>query len=527
MASISKRTMIISAASVAGLLVVGGGSYAALAPRDDAQILAVSEVTALQVRDVEEKIHAAGEIDANRSTSLTSTLTGPVQDLKVRLGDHVVRDQVLAYMDTSAIERQLELEQAQRAAASVTSGNQLAASQQQYDQLRQQYDQGANPEITAAETAKREAQSQLHAAQTAFENKRKDTASGVDPELQTQHTALAAARDEQRDAVLNLARVNVASLFGVVVNDANDPGMIFDSVGTQDRVDRADRDLAEKQRAYDYSLVQVDRELADLQAKVRDANEAYTDAVVASESARLSAIHKIDAQRLAVEHAQAAADTGTAASDVTVKHLTMDVAKAEVRSPHGGVVTELNAKVGAPSEGVLMTVADDSSLKVMTQVAEAEVGKVHPGTEVTFTTPAVKDKKFTGTVVHVAPVAKTKDDQGKSKREFPVEVKVTGSTEGLRLGTSAKVELIVDKQASALAVPREAVHKSPEGLFVIALRPEGEKFRVTKVPVQVGAQTEFDAAITSADLHEGDKIVREPGKYAGSVDTLVRVKDHG
>lgn len=522
----SKKMTLITAASVAGVLAIGGGAYAAFAPRDDSLILATSDVTEIQVRDVEEKVHAAGEVEAHRSTSLTSHLTGPVKDLKVALGDHVNAEQLLANMDTSAIERQLELEQANRAAAATTHKNQLATAQQQYDQLRQQFDQGLSPEITTAESAEHQALSAKQAAQTAFDDKRGDILAAADPALVEQESALKLARDEQRDAALNLLRVNAGTIFGVI-NGAAEPGMIVDAAATQNRVDRADRDLADKQRAYDRSLVQVNRELAELQAKVRDTNQAHTDAVVALEGARLSALQKIDAQRLAVEQANSAAATGTLASEVTSKHLTMDVSKAEIRSPHGGIVTELNAKVGAPAEGVLMTVADDSSLKVKTQVAEGEVAQVKPGTPVKFTTPAVKNRTFTGIVSHVAPVAKPQADPGKGKREFPVEVKVTGSTEGLKLGGSAKVELIVEQQRGALVVPRESVMKSPEGLYVIALVPENDKFRVKKVPVTVSAQTEFDAAIVSAELHEGDKVVGDPGKYAEDVDKLARVKEQG
>ncbi|MEJ5997175.1 HlyD family efflux transporter periplasmic adaptor subunit [Corynebacterium sp. H130] len=520
-----KRTAIIAGATAAALVTAGGGAYAMFGSGGKDDIVMASDTVQIEQRDVEEKVHASGDLVAHRSTSITSRLTGPVKNLKVKLGDHVQAEQLLAEMDTTGLQRQLELELANREATATANSNALQAEQQAYDQLRQQYDQGATPEITAAITAQRQAESALHTATQAFENKRKDSVAGTDPALREQYKALQTARDEQHDAALNLAKVNAATLFGVVVSDVTGPDGLFDAVATQDRLNRADRDLAEKQRDYEQSLVEVDRELAELQTKVRDAEAAHSDAVIGTESARLIALHNIDKQRGAVERAQATVNTGTAASDLTAQHLSVDLSQAEIRSPHGGVVTELTAKEGAPSEGVLMTVADDSRLLITTKIKEADRGKIKPGTEVSFTTPSDKDKTFKGRVSHVAAVATNQAEEGgKSKREFPVEITVEGDTEGLNIGATAKIEFLVNKEASALAVPRESVLKSPEGYAVIALVPDGDKHRVTKISVTVKAQNDFDAAIAALDVEEGTKIMTDPTKHVDDVDKLVRVK---
>lgn len=525
---LGKKRIAITAASLVGLTLVGGGAYAVLSQGGVDDVVTAAEVVELSQRDIEEKVLADGEIAAGKYTSLTTSLTGPVKDLKVQLGDHVDGNQLLAVMDTTAIERQLELEQANRKATATANQNQLQSAQQQYNQMRDQFQQGTNQEINAATAAERQAVAALEAADTAYRNKRDDTAAGIDPALIEQERAVQAARDEQRAAALNLLRVNLGNAFSVIMDEAGQPGMLSDAVETEDRLRRAERDLAQKQQDFERSLVQVDRELAQLQTEVRDANATHSEAVLASESARLAALQAIDTQRLAVEQAQQVVATGTLASDVTAKHLSMDVSQAEVRSPHGGIVTELSANVGAPAAGVLVTVADDSTLKITTSVKESEVGKIRPGAEVTFTTPANKDKTYHGQVVHVAPVAKKKGDAepGKAKPEFPVEITVTGEREGLHLGASTKVNIVTRKETSALAVPREAVLKSPEGFHVIVLEPEGDKFRVKKVKVDVNAQTEFDAAVSSLDLQTGDKIVRDPGKYAEDVDKLVQVREN-
>ncbi|MFV8394165.1 HlyD family efflux transporter periplasmic adaptor subunit [Corynebacterium hindlerae] len=521
---IQKRTAAITAASLLGIAAIGGGSYAFLSPKERTPVIMASDVREIQEQDVVEKVHAEGGLEATRTTSITSTLTGPVKDLQVKLGDRVADDQLLAVMDTTAIERQLEAERANRASQDTANNNQLLTAQQQYQQLHEKYDHGLNPEMNAAAAAERQAASALETAQRAFENKKKDTKAGTDPTLIEQQKALAAARDEQRDAALNLLRVNAGTIFNVITTEAGSPDMMADSVQTQDRLNRADRDLAVKEKDYQQTLVAIDRELATLAAQVRDASAAHREAVVGVESARLAALHQIDAQRAAVEQAQAAVNSGSLASEVTQRHLTIDVAKAEVHSPHGGIITELNAKVGAPSEGVLMTVADDSALKITTLVKESEIGKVKPGDEVTFTTAVTKDKKFTGNVINVASAAKTNPDGASKKVEFPVEIAVKGNTEGLRIGSTSKLEIVVNKQKGALSVPREAVLKDGGNHAVIALIEDNGKYIVKKIPVQVKAQTDFDAAIASPELSPGTKIASDPSKYIEDVDKRVRVE---
>lgn len=522
----NKRTAVVAIAATIGLAVTGGGAYAFFASGDDTEVVAASDIVQVAQRDIEEKVHASGDVGAHRSTSITSRLTGPVKEVKVKLGDHVQAEQLLALMDTTSLQRQLELEQANLAATDTTNRNALQAEQKQYEQLRTQYEQGANPEVAAADAAERQARSALEEATRTFENKRRDFAIGSDPTLREQHLALQAARDEQRDAALNLGRVNAANLYGIVVNDITSPDGIFDAVDTQNRLDRADRDLAEKQRDYEHTLVQVDRELAELQTKVRDAEAAYSEAAVSAEAARLLALHNIDKQRTAVESAQATVATGSAASVLTSEHLSVDISQAEIRSPHGGIITELSAQPGAPSEGVLMTVADDSRFLLKTKIKEADLAKVKPGTEVTFTTPSNKERKYKGKVAHVAAVAHTAGaDPAKTKREFPVEIAVDGDTEGLSIGGTAKIEFLVNKQVGALTVPREAVLKTDDELSIIVLREEGEKYRMVKVPVTVTAQNEFDAAIESLDINAGDRVATDPMRFTDGVDKLVRIGD--
>ncbi|MEJ5928004.1 efflux RND transporter periplasmic adaptor subunit [Corynebacterium sp. H128] len=518
-------------AGIAALAVVGGGgawAAASILGKDSYPAIAASEVKEVEKKDVVAKVATTGEVMADKYTSVTSRLTGPVLELKVRAGDKVQADQVLARMDTTELQRQVELQAAQQAEAAAAAQQQLATAQNAYQQSRDRYQMGMNPEINSATAALRQADSELTLAQKQYNDLQSDRLQGADPRIAEQDRALVAARDENRDAAIELARITATTIYGVLVEDTASPVATLDMATAEDRLDRAERDADLKQQEMQRTLVAVDRDLAVAQAKVADAAAAQQEAALAVESARLATLQQIDAERIAAEQAAAGVDAAGASQSVTSRHMQVDMSEAEVRAPHAGVISELGAIEGAAPEGVLLTVADTDRLTVTAKVKESEVGKLKAGDEVTFTTPATGDKKFSGNVVRISPVAQTPQAEGEKqpsqKAEFPVEIAVTGDKEGLRLGASAKLQIVVDKRPQALAVPREAVIKTETGHDVLILAEESDAWRVKRVPVDLVTESNFDAVITGPEIKAGTKVVTSVSKHEADVDKLVSIE---
>ncbi|AKK02757.1 efflux RND transporter periplasmic adaptor subunit [Corynebacterium epidermidicanis] len=543
----TRRTAAVSAGVVAALVVAGGGAYAALSPKNSHPVIQTADTAVVAVRDVEEKIQTTGQVNPKKKTAVTASISSPVTALKVAVGDRVNPDQILAELDTTALQRSIELEAATKASAQATSSGQVATARQQYQHSQQMYSQGLSPEINNAVAAQAQAEAAVAAAERDFANKQNKRAEATTPTLVEQQHAVTAARDEQRDAAVALARANAAALYSVVMAEAATPDHPLDINSAEERLARADRGLADTQQSYQRALGDVDAELAESQIKVAEAHRQASEAALAVESARLSTLHDLDTQRVAMEEAENTANAAGLTNDVTARHAQQDLGKAQVRSPHGGVVTELAAVEGAPSEGPLMTVADDSQLIVRALVKEADVARIKAGDSVRFSTPATKDKKFTGTVVKVSPAAAGASgftgagaaaagagsgtpagtSDGNQKVEFPVEIAVTGDRDGLMLGSTAKADIVVKQQSHALVVPREAVVDSGSGYEVTVLEPDGENFRVTKLPVTVVAQTDFDAAVAATELEEGTRVLTDPRKYEDKVGQVVSMQDAG
>ncbi|MDU0478250.1 efflux RND transporter periplasmic adaptor subunit [Staphylococcus chromogenes] len=543
---ISKRTAIIATSAAAALILTGGGAYAMLSPKNPYPVLPAADTAVVATRDIEEKVQTNGQIHPTKKTAITAGINSPVTKLQVEVGDRIQAEQVVAELDTTALQRSIELENASKSAAKTTSAGELTAAQQLYQQKREQFDQGLNPEINSAVAAQQQAQGALDSAKRQFSHKQEQRAEAMSPAIVEKQHALTAARDEQRDAALGLVRASAGSLYGIYQTGEGSPEQLVDVVSAEERARRADRNLAETQQTFQRTLSEVDLELAEANAQLSEAHRRYSEAAVAVESARLSALHGIDAQRTAVEQAETAANTAGLTNEVTARHAQADLEKATLRSPHAGVVTEIGAVEGAPSEGPVMLVADDSKLIVRALVKEADIARIKAGDSVRFSTPATKDKKFTGTVVKVAPAANGHTlpaggpaaaagggasasgvGDGKEKVEYPVDIAVTGDREGLRLGASTKADIVVNSKPHALVVPREAVFATDSGHEVTVVRKDGDAYVVEKLPVSVLAQTDFEAAIDGAGVDEGVRVITDPRKYADKVGQKVSLQEQG
>ena len=208
----------------------------------------------------------------------------------------------------------------------------------------------------------------------------------------------------------------------------------------------------------------------------------------------------------------------------------------EIFAPMDGVVTKIEAQEGAPATGALLTIADASRLLVKANVRETDVARVKEGNRVEFTTPVTGDKKIEGRVRKIAPMAEESDPaaramqqgqgQGQSKDSgilFPVEIEVVGDMNDLRLGGSARAEIITDETQDALSIPRDAVYG--DGKVLVLVPEEDSTATVEERTVKTGVKNDTDIAVTGGDLKEGDMVVAWPDDYKDKVGETVQIAD--
>ena len=582
--NLSKRQWVITSI-VALVLIAALGAYFLLL-RGSATVIPTSDYQVLKPKEFSSRVAVNGSVAPVKTANLYTHLTGPVSALDVRVGDHVNQDQLVAQIDVSSNQRELNKQLAEQNSGAVNTRNQIEQAQNQYNQYKDMLDQGLNSQINQAEAALRNADGQFNDAVINFQIKDHDRATGRDPMIRDQANAVNAARTQALTASINAVRAGVDLLYaagngaaaagggaggaGGQAGGANGdqgqgqqgggiaglPGQgiangILNGADAINNLDSANRQLREAEATYLDNLAKVDQEVAAAQRNVAGAFAAKREAATGLESAKLAADQQLSTYNQGVQQAIRAAEAGQLVSEQANSQLRYDMSSSEIRAPFSGVVTNVAAEQGKAANGALLAVGDDSKLLVRADVKEVDVSKITPGLPVTFTTVGTGAKEFHGRVTSVSSVSGSSQEpsggaqggggasaaagaggaggggasgSGTQKVTFPIEIEVTGERQGLLIGGTAKAQVITEKKANVLTVPRDAVFTNDKGEQCVLVVAEDSGLKVVaERKVKVGSANDVDTIISGGDLKSGDTVLSNPDSYRSLVGQQVKL----
>lgn len=203
--------------------------------------------------------------------------------------------------------------------------------------------------------------------------------------------------------------------------------------------------------------------------------------------------------------------------------LERQLAGAVVSSPVSGTVIVAEAgdrarEAKAPENGVpftegevLLSIGDTEGLSAAVAVDEMEVLKVRKGLAAEVSGDAFPDVRLAGTVTAVSTQA-TGGRDGGGRPGFEIAVTVDelspAEREKVRLGMTARIEIIVLDRPDALMVPLAAVQLSGDERFIqVKNRTTGQ---LEAVPVRTGITTSDSVEVVSG-LAAGDEIAWSEG----------------
>ena len=582
--NLSKRQWVITS-TVALVLIAALGAYFLLL-RGSATVIPTSDYQVLKPKEFSSRVAVNGSVAPVKTANLYTHLTGPVSALDVRVGDHVNQDQLVAQIDVSSNQRELNKQLAEQNSGAVNTRNQIEQAQNQYNQYKDALDQGLNSQINQAEAALRNADGQFNDAVINFQIKDHDRATGRDPMIRDQANAVNAARTQALTASINAVRAGVDLLYaagngaaaagggaggaGGQAGGANGdqgqgqqgggiaglPGQgiangILNGADAINNLDSANRQLREAEATYLDNLAKVDQEVAAAQRNVAGTFAAKREAATGLESAKLAADQQLSTYNQGVQQAIRAAEAGQLVSEQANSQLRYDISSSEIRAPFSGVVTNVAAEQGKAANGALLAVGDDSKLLVRADVKEVDVSKITPGLPVTFTTVGTGAKEFHGRVTSVSSVSGSSQEpsggaqggggasaaagaggaggggasgSGTQKVTFPIEIEVTGERQGLLIGGTAKAQVITEKKANVLTVPRDAVFTNDKGEQCVLVVAEDSGLKVVaERKVKVGSANDVDTIISGGDLKSGDTVLSNPDSYRSLVGQQVKL----
>jgi HlyD family secretion protein len=452
---------------IAGIAVVvaglAGGGYLKFASQPASAASAATLNTAtVQEGTLTATVTSAGNITAAQQVALNFQETGVVQKVAVQVGDQVKAGQVLASLDTSNVQLQLQnaqvnLKIAQDKLAQAKTPNtpqDINTARAQADAAQAAYNKLIAPptvsDLAAAQSAVTGAQAGYNAAvQTAGTSDSTLTASAA--ALQNAQATLSqaqAAYDKVKSNPDIGARPESVAL-QQATNAFNQAKANYDALnvttGTDNtsKVQTAKATLDQAQAALNKLVNPNPQDVQSAKDQVTQAQSNLEKLLAGSDVNTLDiAQNGVDQAQIAVQQAQAA------------------LQQAEIVAPFDGVVTAVNATpgqnagslTGLQSTGAIQ-VADLSHLQIVVNMAETDVSKIKVGQETQITLDALPNRTFAGKVSLVAPAGTL--TQGVVT--YPVTIDLTGASNAVKSGMTANLNVIVAQHANVLMVPNRAV----------------------------------------------------------------------
>ena len=544
--------LVVLIAAVLVLRAVLGGKKAA------GSTYQFVRTSTLQKTSLTDSVSVNGTVKSGYEASVTvadSAKLYKVSEVNVAVGDTVKKGDVIATLDTSDLEKQIEsaeesygdtLKSAQtsydRATADLETStvqheNSLIDLQAKIDQADQNL-QDAKDALTKAQENERKTQStydtavsdyntlksaydSASASISAYTQEKNDAATALNNALYAANQALSAQladpdNDEKRQAAEDAqAKVTDAQntyneadqKLTEAQNSCSAPSLgLYGFTSIQTALTQADSTKTQAESALDSAKNAVDTantQISTCEQQVKAAHDSYDQEK--NYSNLLNKSQNVEDSATKLEQAQRTPDN--------LETLRNTLEDCTLTATMDGTITALNATVGSVCSGTVATIQNTDALVVDVTIPANSVPKLSTGMTCHITSDATGDAVIDGTLTQIDPVA---NDTG----SFGAKVVVNGDADGLLIGISAKVEIVISEKDNVFIVPRDAVGTADDGSSYVLRKTGGEGVDMTfeQVTVTTGDTNDFYVEITGSDLQEGD-VIRSSADLTQGIET--------
>ena len=459
--------------------------------------------TTLQKTSLTDSVSVTGTVASGSTASVTasdSVKTYKVTAVNVAVGDTVKAGDVIATLDTSDVEKQIETAQQNysdtldQAETSYTQSvedqstnltqlqEDLANAQEDYDTLGlDRYSSMQDP--TMADKTNREIVEYYYGLYAEKIAQLENTIASLQIQLTNAQKDGNADQQQAIQGQLNDYQSQLSTTKGQCsIPELGLQG--FDAV----------------KQAYD----SIDGGASSYKQKLETAQQQYDNAVTTNS-------RNVDSAETKLKQASRTPDTLTTLQS-TLEDCTLTATM-------DGTITELNATVGSVCTGTVATIQDLDYLTVEVTIPASSVGKLSTGMQCNITSDATGDATITGTLTRIDPVA---NEEG----SFGATVTVNGSDTGLLIGISAQVEIVISEKDDIFTVPRDAVGTHDDGSSYVLRKTGGEGVDMTfeEVDVTTGESNDYYIEISGDGLNEGD-VIRSSADLTQGIETATQEAD--
>ncbi len=464
-------------------------------------------------------VQLTGTVVSAYSTGVAAPGPYRILEVRVKVGDHVAEGDVLAQLDASDLQSQLNQQY------SALSGN-IAAAQTNFNNAQQNYndayERSVNAEdgVAAARTAMIDAQAKMDAAaasianyQIAYTNAQLTVQNAAIAEKEAAAAFAAAnAADQAAQTALNADPTNAA----LIANKAQTAAQLAAATAalTTAKTNLAAAIADSNAKKTELTTVQLSSGYLDLSTAYKTAQATYTQlrAQLDSYEAQVKATKSsLTAAADALKRAKTSGD---------LSGLRQKIADCTVKATSTGVITAANATVGGLAAGNLFSIQDTQHVQIDADVGEADVQRIAKGMPVVIKSDATGQKEIEGAVFQIAPTAGTAAGGtqvpaaavtgANQSATFQVKIDVPTPGSGLLIGMNAIANVVMEERKGVYAVPFDALEKDANGATVIYTKQQDGNF--APLPVATGITTDYYTEIKSDALADG-MVVRAGAGY--------------
>ncbi len=503
-------------------------------------------------RDIVTYNSFVGNVETASDRSIIPQVSAEALEVPVEKGDTVKEGDVLAKLDSSDVEYNIALQEANLELTNTTNQYNVKDAQEAYDDADEALSEGLNSTVVTAKAQMDTAKDSYDSAVSAYDQ----AAAHMDDGTYDGIASYFAARTETENALIS-AQQALSDGYAAVddaeeaLEQAEEALADWDAIhsledtsqaatGTTAGLDTTTQDAATRQELQEavtmaeQNLSTVEAQIPSLQTAVNSADTAYYNAQVQFESKKQSSLETLqqqidtaktayddacesyDAAVLAAEQQlgtyesgveKAEAATDTTSSELEIQNLRDSLDDYTITAPCDGVITALDLSEGDMTTAGMefATISNLNTLTVDIKVDEYSVVNTHAGSDVIIYIDSI-DSSYDGTLTWIADTATI--ENGVSY----YEAKVSFTTDDqVKSGMSVEVRLINADERDVLSVSADAVNYREDNTAYVLL--EDEDGRETERDVTLGASDGYYIQILDG-LSEGDTVlIDESGSF--------------
>ncbi len=270
-----------------------------------------------------------------------------------------------------------------------------------------------------------------------------------------------------------------------------------------DRLQQAELVLAEKDREASLSREQEACLSADRAERERERTARLAQQAIASEDL----LDRASTEALRAHAACEAARANVARARAAVALGETRVEKMVLRAPFDAIVAEVDAELGewvTPSPPALpvpaaIDILDPDSIYISAPMDEVDSASIQLDQRVRVTVDSHSGASFWGHVSRIAPYVLDVEAQNRTV-EIEVDLEDSGLAATMLPGTSADVEVVLEKRDARLRIPTSALLEGTRVLVV------GDENRLVSQVIETGLSN-WDFTEVTNGLNPGDRIV--------------------